>query len=126
MHKLPSAHEIFKRIAEHLRTQGRPAYAEDNWSCRYRAESGLSCAVGCLIPDELYNPRFEGKAAPAVINSLYKSGLADWREHTNLLEALQELHDNCELTRKGTFHKRQLASRLREIAQRFSLEPFSC
>lgn len=126
MHKLPSAQEIFNTVAAHLHKQGRPAYAEDGWSCSYRTNSGLSCAVGCLIPDKLYNPKFEGRAAANVISLLYRWGLADWREHVALLEALQGLHDYCKITHKGTFLKPELASRLREVAQRFSLEPFSC
>ena len=31
-----------------------------NNSCAYRGEEGTSCAVGCLIPDELYTPSIEG------------------------------------------------------------------
>lgn len=32
-------------------------------SCRYRGPNGKKCAVGMFIPDELYNPLFEGAGA---------------------------------------------------------------
>lgn len=28
--------------------------------CRYRGEDGMMCAVGCLIPDDKYDPEMEG------------------------------------------------------------------
>jgi len=33
---------------------------DGNNSCVYRGEEGTSCAMGCLIPDELYTPSIEG------------------------------------------------------------------
>lgn len=33
--------------------------------CRYRGDNGAKCAVGILIPDERYDPRFEGGTVAA-------------------------------------------------------------
>lgn len=53
--------KVFDRVLDHLRTQGEPAMTV-NCECRYRTQregKTLSCAVGCLIPDEVYDPSIE-------------------------------------------------------------------
>lgn len=52
--------EVFQKVKEHLLTQREAAIGNDD-ECMYRADSGrLKCAVGCLIPDDLYDPDIEG------------------------------------------------------------------
>jgi hypothetical protein len=121
MHKLPSAQEIFDLVTNHLITQGRPARVDDG-RCRYRMAGGLRCAVGALIPDELYKEEFEGASAYRLIASLYKLELADWREHKELLYDLQGIHDECSQTTVGAFNLIALEERLRAAAERFCLE----
>lgn len=50
--------EIFDKVVVHLAIQGKQA-TEDN-VCTYKSKDGLKCAVGCLIPDELYNDTMIG------------------------------------------------------------------
>lgn len=53
--------KVFDRVLEHLRTQGVPAMTV-NCECMYRTQregKTLSCAVGCLIPDKVYDPSIE-------------------------------------------------------------------
>ena len=121
MHKLPSAQEVFDLVVEHLFTQGRPAY-DGNRGCMYRTHDGLRCAVGVLIPDDLYDPAFEMSKADSVIQELFDSDLADWREHTNLLNDLQLAHDNCYREPSDAFNTTDLRERLLAVAERFSLE----
>lgn len=54
--------EIFDKALAHLRVQGCQAI-EANTTCLYRTSSGLKCAIGALIPDEVYTPDMEGEAA---------------------------------------------------------------
>lgn len=49
---------VIKKMATHLAKQRSRAVGEDS-GCRYRAEDGSMCAVGCLIPDELYSEAIE-------------------------------------------------------------------
>lgn len=51
--------EIFDKVAEHLQKQGHRALNEDG-VCVYRGKNGTKCAVGALIPDELYDSKIEG------------------------------------------------------------------
>lgn len=122
MHKLPSAQEVFDIVVTHLITQRRPAYTGLSGCCMYRAPDGLRCAVGALIPDNLYDPEFEGDTADCVIQKLFDKDLADWREHKELLLALQEVHDECFVISRGTFSIRDLRNRLLDVAEDFSLE----
>ena len=121
MHKLPSAQEVFDLVANHLFTQGRPA-RQDDGRCRYRTKSGLRCAIGALIPDELYKEEFEGAGAAQLIDNLYALEIADWREHKELLDHLQSVHDGCAQVTVGAFNLFFLEERLRFVAESFSLE----
>lgn len=58
--------EAFDKSYLHLVKQGKPAIDHTiggelgSGRCRYRAPDGSKCAIGCLIPDELYRPDLEG------------------------------------------------------------------
>jgi hypothetical protein len=52
--------QTFNKVVRHLRRQGRAT--DSKGTCMYRTPNGRSCAVGCLIPDELYHESMEGKA----------------------------------------------------------------
>jgi hypothetical protein len=55
--------EIFERVRDHLLRQMKHSRLPDDsngrGACAYRGEEGRSCAVGCLIPDGLYDPVVE-------------------------------------------------------------------
>lgn len=95
---------IFDKVVTHLLTQNsRGGNGEPN-SCRYRGINGSSCAVGCLIPDELYNADLEGGSVTGTLSSsikvrdaLFKAGIlsspnSDYDGQT-LLQELQQCHD---------------------------------
>jgi hypothetical protein len=60
----PELQALLDRMADHLATQKARAVEPKSGVCRYRAEGGLMCAVGCLIPAELYDSDIEGDLAP--------------------------------------------------------------
>jgi hypothetical protein len=53
-----SHQEIFDFVVDHLRRQGEEAKNVAG-ACVYRNYRGQTCAVGCLIPDELYDRELE-------------------------------------------------------------------
>lgn len=91
-----TAQEVFDTVACHLLTQGRRSTSRRGL-CRYRGEDGLRCAIGCLIPDELYDSSIEGLGVRLAVGStslytiLEEVGVV---EHLNLLSALQAVHDD--------------------------------
>jgi hypothetical protein len=68
--------EIFDTVAKHLIAQGKqsllPQVAGDSEynGCAYRGENGTKCAIGCLIPDELYNPIIENTSVQVFFDTV--------------------------------------------------------
>ncbi len=97
--------EIFDRVADHLAKQGAPAVGEiitdagGEPACQYRAPNGRRCAIGALIPDELYEVRLEGSWASQLgerSSELFfydKCGLGGVRGY--FLDCLQNVHDEA-------------------------------
>ena len=60
---MPSRQVTYNRIVNHLRRQGAKAECRELTTgvlaCLYRTPDGRRCAVGCLIPDNRYDPAFE-------------------------------------------------------------------
>lgn len=91
---------IFDQVVSGLRRQGRKAADDsDICRCRYRIvkEGGmiLKCAAGQLIPDEDYNPNFEGSALyyqPESMVSKYFFNRFSPNEF-DLIKRLQGVHD---------------------------------
>ena len=88
-----SLQEIFDYVVNHLRTQGEVCINLGGL-CVYRNAKGQSCAVGCLIPDELYNKEVEEKGASET--SFWRAlglGMPEDMERVMLLQDLQFAHD---------------------------------
>lgn len=98
-----NAQQIFDKVATHLFTQGEPA--KNGGTCKYRDSQGRSCAVGCLIPPDKYDPSFEngdpirgGNSIAYMINhpqfvQALADGGVDAVQHLDLLRSLQNVHD---------------------------------
>ena len=90
-----TAQQIFDKVAIHLLTQNKRAIDEDK-ICKYRTEDGLKCAVGCLIPDEDYDPRMELMTFPILFLSPNRQRfpqLHPLHDHISILQELQRIHD---------------------------------
>ena len=92
-----SVREIFYKVEKHLLKQnGR---AEVSGTCQYRTDSGLSCAVGCLMTDDIYDSSFEGESVrdSSIMDALTPIVGVNYelRLHKlNLLYRLQLVHDD--------------------------------
>jgi hypothetical protein len=83
---------VFEHVSRHLFRQGRKAAA--NGDCLYRGPDGTCCAVGCLIPDEVYSESMEGRCIHALIHQDARDSLAYLEPFSQLLESLQSVHDS--------------------------------
>lgn len=87
--------DIFNRIVGHARSQNAKAVFSDN-TCRYRVpNSTLKCFIGCLIPDEKYNPSMEGGLGynpEQIFDAIFGSHEIN-REDYFFLKCLQSIHD---------------------------------
>lgn len=87
--------EVFDTVVALLRKQGAKSMSMDQKSkefaqCAYRGPNGMKCAVGCLIPDDMYDPKIEGCSANSgtIVFILNKLGIDQ-----QLASELQTIHD---------------------------------
>lgn len=123
--------EIYDKIVEHFAAQREPAVESDTEVlCRYRTSNGLKCAIGALIPDEVYTADMEERGVQGLFNefkgSMRLAGLHP--DNTTLLRLLQMAHDrtvNALRDREYANFLPELAEQLRDVAAEFGLDPAS-
>ena len=91
-----SINEIFYKVEKHLLKQNEQAKVRNR--CKYRTSSGLSCAVGCLIPDGMYTNKIENRPIDDLPLNILEPivGVQRYKveRKLELLNDLQEMHDN--------------------------------
>lgn len=90
---MPTKQETFDIVVAHLRKQGRKSSSEAGY-CVYRGVGSMSCAAGCLIPDEKYSPAMEKKYAT---ETMVRAVLKSEGHCIGLVRALQLIHDEHEV-----------------------------
>ena len=111
--------EVFDTVVTALRRQGcksvkrvaSPRADQCTPVCRYRGENGTKCAVGHLIPDELYDRRMEGLCWTSIV--LMSPELYNMQLSNRLVCRLQEVHDCAPV--------RNWESCWREVAHKYGL-----
>ena len=125
--------KIFETVARHLLTQKLKCVTSSRGGAYHRQANNLRCAIGCLIPDALYNKRIEGKDVDDLLTSRSPLGehlrkltgfsgkedeFGDYQHKDerliDFLSALQSCHDETE-----PYH---WATELRRIGKRFRLD----
>jgi hypothetical protein len=81
----------FDAVCQHLMTQRVAAVRTDGNGCAYRGANGTSCAVGCRIPDSMYNPDIEGLRVGALLSDFNVP--AEVLEYLPMFTRLQSIHD---------------------------------
>jgi len=91
------AQDVFDIVAWHLLWQNSRATAIDRVKCMYRAPDGKRCAIGWLIPDDVYSKALEFFGVRDIAQRLIEGEHARFARflylHMSLLRALQEMHD---------------------------------
>lgn len=85
--------EIFDRVATHLLAQQRASVSRDNHRCRYRNDFGLKCAIGALIPDDLYRPQMENLSVVRLLQNFPELSHYMPDNTLPLCKELQSIHD---------------------------------
>lgn len=106
---------VFDTVAKHLlRQRDRSMCSVGSLlSCAYRGTEGRSCAIGCLIPDDLYSPKMEGHGADRLRRHFPAMGMLLHDVSADLLTTLQDLHDLED--------PEMWEDELREVARSFNL-----
>ncbi len=82
--------EVFNKVKSHLLEQ-REVASSIMGECKYRI-NGLKCAIGCLIPNNLYDPDMETHLVRGLLELWPWLG-AHLGNNIKLLESLQNVHD---------------------------------
>ena len=92
---IASAQEVFDYVINHLVTQGARSTLQDAIiDCAYHGEGGTKCAVGILIPDDMYNDLMEGCDVLDLVRKFPQAcSVGGIDQHVDLLLDLQKLHD---------------------------------
>lgn len=130
--------DLYNVVKTHLLAQLKKSIrlnSQGELICAYRGDNGLSCALGCLIPDEAYHPDIEGET-PYLINlndadsdtGTFPRRYTQWigingsdanLGMLDLMTTLQGIHDNMDLEPK------QWDNSLEHTATRFGLNPYT-
>lgn len=86
-----NSQQMFDKVAKHLLTQNAKS------RCLYRSQEGMMCAIGCLIPDDLYSPNMEGIWVERLV--AYFPELEKFIPDLALADRLQSIHDVCASSR---------------------------
>lgn len=129
--------DIFDTVAAHLYKQNKRSYKGNarmsGGFCVYRSPEGLKCAVGCLIPDEDYDPRMDDNEC--MRGGTYVSKLVDlapelgfrlpayFSANVALLASLQRAHDGADIVNADkTFNRAALKDKLQLVANDHNLK----
>lgn len=121
--------DIFNRVWDHFVTKGGSASFRKHGggtTCAYRGEDGARCAVGVLVPDELYRPEWDGAAVSVSTLARDSKSFAEMleivgcAEHLGLLGELQRAHDGASVYEGATFG-RVIQKYLRHVADEHNL-----
>lgn len=96
--------KISEQVRDHLIKQKAQSREDVAFNCQYRAADGNMCAVGCLIPDALYDPALENKgmrteALIEVVSKALKLRLD--ADSVQALQYWQNYHDSYFIDWKG-------------------------
>lgn len=90
--------QMLEKAITHVIKQGKASKNPESSICQYRSKCGLMCAVGALIPDELYSEEFEGRSVhDREIRDIMSSvaGRELSFEEIENLNRVQKSHDNA-------------------------------
>lgn len=86
--------EAYEAIRTYFETEAIGLAKDGNGACQYRTDDGQKCAVGCLIPDEVYSTEMEWKNVTALFDSMpYVAGYFHGVDRRFLADA-QVMHDS--------------------------------
>ncbi|MDH7796396.1 MULTISPECIES: hypothetical protein [unclassified Beijerinckia] len=92
--------DYFDRAVGGLLKQGTRSLRkkdEDDIFCMYRSPQGHKCAVGMLIPDDKYSPKFDN-GDDVMLEAVLTEGLGVGLENFDFFRDLQKVHDKSQVS----------------------------
>ena len=87
--------EVFNKVWDHFITQKKPRGIKSSGGCGLRGMGNTKCAIGVLIPDEIYFPGMETMPLRSLLPLI---GFTEIDSHDfGFFNRLREEHDNSNL-----------------------------
>jgi hypothetical protein len=123
--------QIFDQAVNGIRAQGGPA-TNDFGKCQYRAPNGNKCAVGQLIPDSAYDPKWDTGGGVRLVDLADSNSFCqamrvaagvdlDDAKVLDMMSALQQAHDDAAFYGGGEDFFLGFEPRVSDVASRFGL-----
>lgn len=106
--------EYFDEVWNHFVVEEAPNSTDGEYY-RYRGPNGEKCAIGLLIPDELYDPKMELTTIEELLNDNPTIQKLFDANSLTFLQLLQGAHDSSNEATNRTFHE-QIKNRLTMVA----------
>jgi hypothetical protein len=113
----------FDFVMHKMIEQGRPSLSvmiHGTRVCAYRGENGTKCALGFIIPDDLYSEEIEGKSLRD--ESVNQLKCFDGKDFV-LLTTMQMAHDRASEDEKHFMDR--FRNFMRSVANNFGLDDYS-
>ena len=124
--------QTFDAVIDSMKRQGSPSAdlrlevpGSEMFVCRYRSAGGRKCAVGCLIPDEIYSQMMENRGPLKSDQGMAKM-MRDLGYDVELLSQLQLAHDSSVNYGYGAVWLKEFLERAHVVATQFDLDGSSC
>jgi len=107
--------QVYDAVAAHLLSMGSQSKVVQSDSCKYRGPKGKMCAVGVLIPNEIFDVEMEFMPISRLLihhRSVLPSFLSRYEPLLSKLQMLHDWNNNWLKNRKGLS-----ASAKEELAQ---------
>jgi len=122
--------DIVDKVSKHLMTQLQLSGTPDSnnfLTCMYRGPDGLKCAIGCLIPDDMYHESFESLSITMLAKNPKDPAAQELMEYLgidnlDLLSELQQIHDHTPTSLSMESIKYLWSVRLNKIIVEYGLE----
>ena len=84
--------QVFDKVSNHLLTQNRKSMEDGD--CSYHSSDGTKCAIGCLIPENMYTEEMEGNSVSSSLVNGALHPISVKGDMHDMLCDLQSVHDN--------------------------------
>lgn len=118
--------QIFDKVWQHFVVERGPWSVNRYGTCQYRGPRGQKCAVGVLIPDDMYQPSMERIEVGDLVFYHQFQAVVDYLDTTNerrakLLQDLQKAHDEGPYEYTDASFTQAMQDRLMLIAHSYGL-----
>lgn len=113
--------ELFTVAYLGILAQGGPGYSTSS-GCKFRSENGRKCAIGQVIPDELYDHRWDDTFMNTSATLIKICNILNLDRH--FAAAIQSVHDDCAAATHGNDQRflELFRARMGELASMYGLD----